>query len=121
MHLLFKFKHSLVTVSDKILRCVWHGMLLVEKLRDVETADIHIKVNVAPVKIRREGFPQLRVRIQALQLKPDPFADAPALRSVLHKQQVKMIMLGAFVENYNRTTHRLSVDNSLVGGRAFCV
>ena len=36
----------------------------------MKTADIHIKMNVALIKVRRTGFPYFRVRIYSFQFKP---------------------------------------------------
>ena len=59
----------------------------------MKAADIHIKMNVALIKVRRTGFPYFRVRIYSFQFKPYLLTDTIALNSVLYKKQVKMVML----------------------------
>ena len=87
----------------------------------MKTANVHIKMDIASVKVRRTSFPHLRAGVHLLQLKPDLFTDAPALRAVLHKQYVKMIMPGAFVDNYNSTIYHFTIDNGFIRGRAFFI
>ena len=82
----------------KKIWCVRHRVFLIEKLRNMKTADIHIKMNIASVKVRCTGFPHLRTWVHLLQLKPDLFADSLTLNTVLNKQQIKMIVLSAFVD-----------------------
>ena len=65
-HLFFKLKHSLITVANKIIGSIRHRVFLIKKLCDVETADVHIKMNIASVKIWRTSFPRLRVRVHTL-------------------------------------------------------
>ena len=37
-------------------------------VKGIEAADIHIKMNVALIKVRRTGFPYFRVRIYSFQV-----------------------------------------------------
>ena len=63
MHLLLKRKHSLIAITDKIVRCIRHRVFFIKKFCDMKAADIHIKMNIALIKVRRTGSPYFRVRI----------------------------------------------------------
>jgi hypothetical protein len=52
----------------------------------MKAADIHIKMNVALIKVRRTGFPYFRVRIYSFQFKPYLLTNTIALNSVLYKK-----------------------------------
>ena len=63
LNLLLKRKHSLIAIADKIVRCIRHRVFFIKKFCNMKAADIHIKMNVALIKVRRTGFPYFRVRI----------------------------------------------------------
>ena len=83
----------------------------------MKAADIHIKMNVALIKVRRTGFPYFRVRIYSFQFKPYLLTNTIALNSVLYKKQVKMVMLCTLIDNNNCTAHHFSIDNSFINSR----
>ena len=83
----------------------------------MKAADIHIKMNVALIKVRRTGFPYFRVRIYSFQFKPYLLTDTFALNSILYKKQVKMVMLCTLIDNNNSTAHHFSIDNSFIDSR----
>ena len=58
-----KRKHSLIAIADKIVRCIRHRVFFIKKFCNMKAADIHIKMNIALIKVRRTGSPYFRVRI----------------------------------------------------------
>ena len=46
LHYFLKYEHAFISITNEIIRCVRHRMMLIEKLCDMESANVHIKVNV---------------------------------------------------------------------------
>lgn len=118
-HTLLKSKYTLIAVTDKIVRCIGHRVFLIEKLCNMKSANIYIKVNVTLVKVGCAGFPYLCIRIHLLQFKPDLFADAFTLNAILYKQQIKMVMLCFFIDDNNSTAHNFTVNNGFICSSTF--
>lgn len=57
MHLLYKLKHAFVSVADKIVRRIGHGMLFVKELDDMKASDIYVKMNISSVFTRCMRLP----------------------------------------------------------------
>ena len=84
LHYFLKCKHSFISVTDKIIRCVRHRMFLIEKFCDIKAANIYIKMNVPFFKIRCAGFPYLCIRIKLFNCEPNRLADTFSLCSAFH-------------------------------------
>lgn len=54
-------------------------MVAVVKLHNMETAAVHIEVNVPLLKIRRDGLPDLHLRMQLFHLAPCRIPDSLAM------------------------------------------
>ena len=92
----------------------------------MKAADIHIKMNVALIKVRRTGFPYFRVRIYSFQFKPYLLTDTIALNSVLYKKQVKAYTYILNQEKYLRVfleDGEVPIDNNASERaiRGFCI
>ena len=62
----FKAKHPfkyVVFVIDMLRVCVRIGVMAIEKLNDMKSAAVDVKVNVSRFKIRRYRFPHSHVGI----------------------------------------------------------
>ena len=89
IHSLFKAEHpvihQIISLRVGIIRV---GMVTVEKLDDMESAAVDIKVDIALFKIRRDGLPNLHLRIHPLDLAPCCVPDTLAVDMGRNKEQV---------------------------------
>lgn len=94
-------------------------MFFVEELHNVESATIHIEVNVPSFKIRSAGFPDLHLGIHFFHFAPCCVSDAPAVSFGLNEEQVQLPMLAIDTQNQAACFFTVSnnpICNSLVDG-----
>ena len=84
-HHLDKTEHFVGSFVGVVLLTVGHfvigSKIFAPKLIDLKTALIDVKVNVALLKIRCAGFPDLCLRMQCFHCLPGAIADASVERS----------------------------------------
>lgn len=69
------------------------GVSFIEKLCGRKATDIQIEVDVPLLQIRYASFPDLCIKMQPFKLEPYFLGNALALCTVLHKKQIKVVLL----------------------------
>ena len=88
---LFKPEHSLRELLVYMLchiGIVRVGVVRIIELHNMKPAAIHIEMNIALFKIRRDRFPDLDLRMHLLYLAPRRIADTPAVNMRRNKQRL---------------------------------
>lgn len=88
-------------------------MVLVVVLDDLEAAFIHIKVNVALLKIRCMRLPYLRFGMAFLDGFPGFFPDALAMCFSRYKKKIQRVVLGLFINAQHRPTNLGSIQQDV--------
>lgn len=78
------------------------GMVAVEELYDMESAAVHIEVDVTLLEVRRYRLPYFDLRVQPLHLAPCLIADTSAMCRGQYEQQLELAMLAVCLY-YNAT------------------
>ena len=89
--------------------------ILAPKLIDLEAALVHIEMDVALLKIRRAGLPNLGFGMQRLNRLPRAVADAFGVLLGSNEQNLKLIMMCFFVDLQNHAADLPSVHNDAIG------
>ena len=99
MPFLFPFLKPKHPVRELLINLIGHlrivriGMMAVVKIHDVEAAPIHIEMDVPFLKIRRDGFPNLYLRVQPFDCTPGRISDAFAMFLRLNEKNLKLPFL----------------------------
>ena len=87
---LFKSEHAVVhQVISLCVGVVRVGMMTVEKLDDVKAAAVDVKMDIALLKIRCDGFPYLDLRKHPLNFAPCGVADTLAVNARRNEKQLQ--------------------------------
>ena len=112
-HYLFKSKHPVVhQIIGLCVGVVRIGMMTVEKLDDMKTAAVDIKVDISFFEIRSDSFPNPDLRIHTLNLAPRGVADTLAVSTRRYKEQLQIAFIAFNTDN--RTSGCFSVTNNTV-------
>ena len=99
-HSLFKSEHSVIhQVIRLYVRIVWVGMVSVEELDDMKSAAVDVEVDITLFKIRRDGLPDLHLRIHSLNLTPRGIADTFAVDMRRYKKQIQISLVTVNTDN----------------------
>ena len=60
------------------------------RLRDMETAAVHIEMNILPFKIRRNSFPHRHLRMQLFNSAPGGITDTSAVNAGRNKEDLQI-------------------------------
>ena len=60
------------------------------RLRDMETAAVHIEMNILPFKIRRNSFPHRHLRMQLFNSAPGGITDTSAVNEGRNKEDLQI-------------------------------
>ena len=78
-------------------------------LDNMETALVHVKMDISFLEIGRSGFPYKRIRVITLYCRPYRLANAFALDSVFHIQKIQVIVVSFWIDLNNRTADDTAV------------
>ena len=87
-------------------------MVAVEEFNDMKAAAVDIKVDIALFKIRRDGLPNLYLRIHLLDLAPCGIADTLAVDMRRYKEQIEITFIA--VDAYNCPADDFSITENTV-------
>ena len=85
------------------------------KLIDLKAALVHVEMDVALLKIRRAGLPNLGFGMQSLHRLPSAVADAFCVFLGRNEQDLQLVVMGFSVDLQNHAANSFSVDNDAVG------
>ena len=119
LHHLDKPKHFIGAFIGIVVVTIGHLMIgnemFTPKLINLKSALIHIKMDIAFLKIRRAGFPDHRLGMQRLNRKPCAVADSLGMLFRGNKQDLQFVVVGLLVYFQNDTTDISSPNNDTVG------
>lgn len=101
----------LLTVLGRQIERVLCG----EKLHDLETAFVEVKVDVPLFKIRGESFPHLGFGMQYLHCLSCAVSDAPAVDFRGGEQDIQLIVVGGLIDFQDHAAYFLPVADNAVG------
>ena len=81
-------------------------LVLVPELDNMETAAVHVEVNVAFFEIRGYGLPNLDLRMHRFNGFPRSLADALAVDLRQHEQQFQLTLGRLLINTHDDTAHR---------------
>ncbi len=90
-------------------RLVWVWMLLVVILNNMKSALVDIEVDVPLFKIRSTSLPNFRFRVKSFYLRPNGLTYTLALNTMLHIQEIQMVVSGFLIYLHDGTTHHTAI------------
>ena len=93
------------------------GMIFTEELHNMETAFVHIEMDIPLFKIGSVGFPDLRFRVQSLDGLPCDKAHTLAVAVYIDKKKLKFISMGFGMNGKHGTANYLPIQNDIVAFR----
>ena len=91
--------------------------MTVEKLHDLKAAAVDVKMDIAFLKIRRDSFPYLVLRVHPLNFAPRGIADTLAVSARRNEKQLQIALIA--VDAYNDSARNLSVTDNAVSLAVF--
>ena len=82
---------------------VW--MMRIVEFDDLESAHVHVEVNVPPVEIRSSYFPNLRGRMSLLDFEPGTVSNTVAMHMGRNEKKGERIFLRKLVEHHYGAAH----------------
>ena len=87
-------------------------MVTIVEFHDMESATIHVEVDVPLLKIWRDGFPDSHLRVHLFDSPPCGVADTLAVNFWRYEQEIKITTFS--IHLYDHTADRLAVlDDSI--------
>ena len=90
-------------------------MLLIEKLCDMESANVHVKVNIAFFKVWRAGFPHHRLGVERLHGEPRAVADTFGVLFGRNEKDLQLVAVCLLVDLHYDPAHAPPVQYDAVG------